>query len=294
MIALKGACFALTIYPDIGLRPMSDLDVLVPASRLDEAVEIAKQIGYQESHPEAVIGQTELLSNHVLLQKSGQSQTVIEIHHSLVAGKNFAYAVPVEWFLGQAQPLSVQSDGKYRNLLVLSPPAQVLFAASHAMLQHGGKDSPLRWYYDLDQIIRFYSPQLDWNLLLKQAKMFKWGTALSAAISQTCIYFSTPVPEHVLDVLSRMDDENRQWVEARKHRPSTHILDEVQNLQALNWAGRFVILFGLVVPSPAYMRWRYSFKTNWLLPYYYLIRWWGIVKDAGRTLLALFKHSSLL
>ena len=28
VVVLKGACFALTIYPDIGLRPMGDLDLI--------------------------------------------------------------------------------------------------------------------------------------------------------------------------------------------------------------------------------------------------------------------------
>ncbi len=30
MVVLKGICFMLTIYPDIGLRPMGDMDILVP------------------------------------------------------------------------------------------------------------------------------------------------------------------------------------------------------------------------------------------------------------------------
>ena len=49
LVVLKGACFALTIYPDVGLRPMGDLDILVPASRLAEAVGIAKSLGYMDA-----------------------------------------------------------------------------------------------------------------------------------------------------------------------------------------------------------------------------------------------------
>ncbi len=49
MVALKGICFALTIYPDIGLRPMGDMDLLVPRSKLAEAVHIAKSLGYEDT-----------------------------------------------------------------------------------------------------------------------------------------------------------------------------------------------------------------------------------------------------
>ncbi|MGE5250801.1 MAG: nucleotidyltransferase family protein, partial [Bacteroidota bacterium] len=46
LVALKGICFALTIYPDRGLRPMADLDLLVPASQFSAAVRIAQRLGY--------------------------------------------------------------------------------------------------------------------------------------------------------------------------------------------------------------------------------------------------------
>ena len=56
VVALKGVSFALTIYPDIGLRPMGDIDLLVPKGKLVEAVEIAKSLDYQDLKPEASSG----------------------------------------------------------------------------------------------------------------------------------------------------------------------------------------------------------------------------------------------
>ena len=53
VVVLKGACFALTVYPDIGLRPMGDLDLLVPKKELAKAVQVAKTLGYVDEQPGA-------------------------------------------------------------------------------------------------------------------------------------------------------------------------------------------------------------------------------------------------
>ena len=52
-LALKGVVMAYTIYPDPSLRPMADLDLLVPPAKRAEAVLILRTLGYE--YPEAVL-----------------------------------------------------------------------------------------------------------------------------------------------------------------------------------------------------------------------------------------------
>ena len=292
LVVLKGACFTLTIYPDMGLRPMGDLDMLVPDLKLSEAVRIAKSLGYVDAVPEASPGLRDLLNHEICLQKTGSSSITLEIHHSLVADRSFSYAVPVDWFWEQTESLDASfmkvSD---LNLFMLTPTAQVLYAASHAMLQHGAKNAPLRWFYDLDRLIRFYAGRLDWDLLLSQARIFEWGSALEAALSKTVACFGTPIPEHVLTSLSGISDRHQKLVALKQIQPATHVLDERQKLLSLKGYARFRLLLALIVPSPAYMRWRYRLKTSWAIPAYYVIRWWGILKDALHTVIVLIKRS---
>ncbi len=293
VVVLKGACFALTTYPDIGLRPMGDLDVLVPASRLAEAVEIAGSLGYADTTPEASPGLDDLLSHHACLQKSGPVSVTLEIHNSLVADKTFAYAVPVDWFWEQTELLVGTSKDRFENLLMLTPTAQLLYAASHAMLQHGGHNSPLRWYYDLDQLIRRSNDRIDWDLLLSQAQKFEWSSALREALSQTYNYFGTPIPEKVRFSLLQQTDRLESLVIKKQTQPVTHILEEGQKLASLNWYGKVRLVAALLFPSPAYMRWRYRLKSLWSLPAYYPFRWWGIAKDAIYTMIKLLKRQSV-
>ncbi|MDD2923188.1 MAG: nucleotidyltransferase family protein [Anaerolineales bacterium] len=281
VILLKGACFALTIYPDIGLRPMGDLDLLVPASKLDEAVEIAKTLGYIDETPEASTGLRDLLDHEICLQKK---DVALEIHKSLVAEKTFKYAAPVDWFWSQTEALKIP---RFANLLTLTPAAQVLYAATHAMLQHGGRSAPLRWFVDIDRLLRFYADRLDWEALLSQAKIFEWSSALNAALAQTQDYFKTPIPAEIRERLSKGTDRHANLIEQLQSKPLTRAQEEGQKMMALNTYGRIRLLLALIVPSPAYMRWRYRLKTAWALPVYYLLRWLGILKDGIRALIML-------
>lgn len=289
VVVLKGACFALTIYPDVGLRPMRDLDTLVPASKLSAAVQLASSLGYMNILPEASRGLRELLNHEVCLHKSGEPSLPLEIHTSLIADKVFTYAVPVDWFWQQTKVFEGRWEQKFNNLLMLNPTAQLLYAASHAMLQHGGHNSPLRWYYDLDRLIRVDGSNIDWEQLLSQAREFEWGSALRAALSQTKEYFCTPIPVTVQNNLFRHVDRFEPLVIKKQSKPATLVLEEEQNLSSLNWYGKTRLVLALAFPSPAYMCWRYQLKSLWALPVFYPFRWWGIIKDLIRTAFALLK-----
>ncbi len=288
LVLLKGACFVLTIYQDIGLRPMGDLDILVPASRFSEAVQIAHSLGFGDrasTVPEAFPGLNDLLNHEICLQKAGPSSTLLEIHNSLMADKAFFYAVPMDWFWEQTEPLSGKLEAHFKFLRMLTPTAQILYGAAHAMLEHGGKNAHLRWFYDLDRLIRSYPGNMDWDLLLSQARLFEWGSALDAALSITVKCFNSPIPEQVLISLAGISDRNKKMVIQKQVQPATHVLEERQKLLSLKDSVRFRVLLALIFPSLAYMRWRYRIKSSWRLPEFYFLRWAGIILDLVRTLL---------
>jgi hypothetical protein len=234
-----------------------------------------------------------LLNHEICLQKKDGQSFALELHHSLVSDRSFVYSVPVDWFWQQTEPLIGPSQARFESLSVLTPPAQVLYAASHAMLQHGGKNAPLRWFYDLDLLIRSHGARMDWDLLLSQAKKFEWGSALEAALSKTYAYFDTPIPAPVRARLSAQSDRHAALVALLQNKPATHILEERQKMLSLNGYGRFRLALALLAPGPAYMRWRYQLKTSWLVPVYYLVRWAGILKEAVQTVVSMAQTSEV-
>lgn len=82
-IALKGAWLSRHAYPDPALRPMRDIDLLVPHERVLTAFEVLRKAGYEqieaaEMSLEAIVR----IDKHLppLLSPGG---TVIELHHRL-------------------------------------------------------------------------------------------------------------------------------------------------------------------------------------------------------------------
>jgi hypothetical protein len=199
----------------------------------------------------------------------------------------------VDWFWTQTEKLEYPFHVPHDNLFMLTPTAQLLFAAAHAMLQHGGEQAYLIWFYDIDQIIRQYDTRIDWNLLVAQATLFNWGSALKAALDQTNVYFDTPIPQEVQVNLAQQTDKHANVVIQKQTRPATLFLEEVQSLRSLNAYARARVIIALVFPTPAYMRGRYRLKSPWQLPTYYFIRWWGILKNMYETARIQFKKHSV-
>jgi hypothetical protein len=80
-LVLKGAALSHIVYPDISLRPMSDLDILVPASEVHRAQQTLTALGFETpplSGP--------MLHHHHLTEVTRyveETPVTIEIHHKL-------------------------------------------------------------------------------------------------------------------------------------------------------------------------------------------------------------------
>lgn len=119
-LVLKGAALAHLLYDRPGLRPMSDIDILVAPDRLEAASGIVRELGYAEG------GGQDLLADHHHLPTI--SRTIdgllvsIEIHHEAIAFDNIG---------------SIRMDslsGPARGFMIDGVPARTLGHAD--MLRH--------------------------------------------------------------------------------------------------------------------------------------------------------------
>lgn len=77
-LPLKGPLLARRLHGDPGLRPCSDVDVLVPPEQLDAAVATARAMGYEAPVDPAVVGDLPLL--HRALPGSSSWLPPVELH----------------------------------------------------------------------------------------------------------------------------------------------------------------------------------------------------------------------
>jgi len=301
VVVLKGAALASTLYPSIGLRPMGDIDLLVPQARLPEALACLKALGYSELIPAMAPGLNRIVGRHVGLDGGRDIPLHVEVHWTLAAGEHDRHAPSMAWFWRQTEEWKLEGGGwKGESILrspssvfQLTPTAHLLYLAAHLALQHGVAQAQPIWFYDLDLLVRRQGDRLDWDELLRRAQEFRWAAALHAALQGAQDRFGTPLPQGFLDALAEASDHRAVHLVERKADPlQTRALRVWNVMSALDWQGRLRLALAIAFPTPAYMRWRYKPRPRWLWPLCYPLRWLDILRQGLSTALRLAMRGS--
>ncbi|NJL33457.1 MAG: nucleotidyltransferase family protein [Chloroflexaceae bacterium] len=196
IVMLKGAALAPTLYGDIGLRPMSDIDLLVSHEHLiplEHAFAIAgcRRV---EMVPglEDITGQVQLSGPHTPL--------AIDLHWGLIAGFDDRRSPPVDWFFEHAEPWALPDNTLHA--LQLSPTANLLYLSAHLMIRHGGEWIRLLRFYDLHLVCERQGHRVNWDELIERAAEYHWAASLYAAMQMTQQLFATPLPAGWLEQLA--------------------------------------------------------------------------------------------
>lgn len=322
VVTLKGAALATTLYPDMALRPLSDLDLLVSRQHLKMAVQAVQSLGYRQAHSEGLQmrpGLNWVTPYHVRLQGGPQQSVTLELHWGLVGSAGDWGSPSLDWFWAQTEPWKGErgkwkgENGKAKmedgegipspdfntpssifrppsSVLQLTPTANLLFLAAHLILKHRG--GRLVWFYDLHLLASRWRAQLDWNELLVRAREFRWAAALHTALLGAQDRFATPLPDGFLDALAETQDHQAVSSVKRKVGPvQTRAIYVWDNLATQGWQARLRLVWAMACPSPEYMRWRYEPRPAWLWPLYYPYRWFDIVRDGVSTLWQIVRGS---
>lgn len=292
-VLIKGAALATTLYADIGLRPMADLDLLFRPADYKRALQVIKgRLGYTEFELEAVPGLGQVKDYHTHLVGGPGRKVDLELHWDLVVNASSWYAAPFEWFWQRSLPfhgkLSLEEGERGENgdlISSLTPEAHLLYLAAHSMLQHGESQSFLIWSYDIHALTRAFRDKIDWDLLVSQAHELGWSPVLAAALEQACQYFHTAVPDSVFTAL--YDEKERKvarLVALKKEFSGVRLIYDWYTLISLRWPERMRFLSALVFPSREYIRWRYQPRPSWTWPFYYIYRWLRIPWESAIAL----------
>lgn len=105
VIVLKGAVLAPLIYPEPGLRPMSDLDILVPPAQAAKVQDIVRDLGFNDSLPD---DPTPPDHRHlpVMMQTTAEMAVSVEIHRALGGTPRFPEGKSFEELWKTAVPYS--------------------------------------------------------------------------------------------------------------------------------------------------------------------------------------------
>jgi hypothetical protein len=257
-VVLKGADFARRLYPDAALRPMGDLDLWIEREEIPRAESALALLGYRRAVPEMTRG-LDCAIRHARLYVGGARGDVgVDLHWSIVGHDSDRRVPSLDWFR------------EHVSRSWLDDTACLLYLAAHMKVQHYDERAPLIWLADF--YLLSMRPEMDWDALFAAARDFRWDAALAATAAEVSgrlgLELPSPLAAHARSVSMAIPDRKggpeRAWNE----------------LSTLPFRGRAALLRAFLLPSPAYVRFRYRPKPSWTWPLFYPVRWARVLSSA--------------
>jgi hypothetical protein len=276
VIVLKGAYLAQAVYPQLHLRQMRDIDLLVPQERVLEAYAIIEDLGYGSLYGTITLGPLEE-GHHLTPLRKAPGLPLVELHWTLCnADEAGNFNLAELW--QRARPITLAGE----PALALAPEDLILHLCHHAAYHHQF-DMGLRGLIDITRVVERFGTQLNWGALQRTAEAWGWqrGVYLTLALTQALFDLSLPAPiaQAIQAVVPSPDfvEQTQTLLLQPKvtHRSLTNVLSQEAAYQALglNLAQRLVRTLGRTFPSPQRMAEIYPIRPSYRAPELYRYYW---------------------
>jgi hypothetical protein len=192
VLLLKGADLRLRLYDDPAVRPMTDLDLLIPQAALPKARSVLGRLAYvlsadsRDPRP----GFREHFRAGLHFAKPDRMAMMVDLHWHIEAVANF-YRLPYESLRRQA----ISWDYQGIPVKLLSPEHLLI----HLCLHNYDESNQALRIVDLGLVLKRLP--LDWRLFLAEADRFRCQAPLYLMLRQLARLFPQTVPIKVLTVL---------------------------------------------------------------------------------------------
>jgi hypothetical protein len=205
VVLLKGVPLAVRYYSNPGLRPMRDLDVLVPEERAWDAKELLEAAGWSlYCEPHLRFGPRDLGFRQALGFTSAGRE--LDLHwHALYQATFPGADVP---FLEAAESLEFEM----LTVRALCPSDELLHALVHGSAWN--EIPPVRWVADAMTIMR--TAPIDWDRLVRLTRNLHVTLPVRAASEYLVRVFQAPIPEHTRNSLAALRADLAERVEFEK------------------------------------------------------------------------------
>jgi len=190
VILLKGAAYLMADLPPARGRIFSDVDILVPKGRLNQAEAALRLHGWASSHHDAYDQRYYRIWMHELPPMMHlKRQSVLDVHHNILPESARVHPDPRK-LIEAAVPA-----GEDLSIKVLAPVDMVLHSATH-LFHEGELEHGLRDLADLDSLLRHFgdSPSF-WSALVIRAQELELTRPLFYALRYANLVLGTPLPE---------------------------------------------------------------------------------------------------
>ncbi|MDP2939669.1 MAG: nucleotidyltransferase family protein [Candidatus Omnitrophota bacterium] len=194
-IVLKGASLLETVYKNIGLRPMSDVDLLVKRKNLTKIRAVLQGAGYQK--PDFLDQESlEKFGGEVYLYKEGG--VFLDIHTNLSQYERFqdVFRIDLDEEIWNKSKIIKGSQG---DLRILNPNHLIMHLCMHHAIVHSF--AGLFRFCDIREVILTYQKDIDWPYLIVKARLYKMKRIVYYSLVLTQQLFGKIISEDILEAL---------------------------------------------------------------------------------------------
>ncbi len=166
-IGLKGLYLIEHEYANVGLRSMSDMDILIRKVDIPEALEVLNTLGYQPSTYFRIKDDNKDIKHVPPLIKD--KNLYLELHWTLLE-ENEPFDIDIEGLWGRAIPAKIAGV----DTLALSLEDLILHLCIHLTYQHH-LQLGLRGLYDIALVIQHHADKVNWKALAERAEGWRAG-----------------------------------------------------------------------------------------------------------------------
>lgn len=289
VMPLKGAALAAWYYPALGLRPMSDLDLLVRPPDIARMARLLEAHGYTavprppslfNDHPEDVSAReyafvTDVPGMRVLIEYRAEplDPAIASLFKTTpVMDARYRAHCARMWERSQCAALDTAPCAR------ITPEDLALHVASHLTTRHAG--FRLLWLHDLSLIIAVHRNNFDWDYVITEAAQLQLTLPIHAALAAARCWLAAPVAREELERLRDGTQRSSLWEVAERRLFATQVTALGRsNLSAAepslplrplaislgrSFAGRALWrgLGRVIVPSRAHMTWWYGARVE--------------------------------
>ena len=192
VIALKGSALIVSYYGDSGLRPLQDLDFLVPAPKANQAISLLQSLGWQSIFGKAP---ERLFVQHSTPFRNAERQQ-LDLHWH-VLGNCWNWTRDERFW---DRSVSVALGGQ--TVRALDATDQLFHVCAHGV--QWNEVPPIRWIADAMIILTRARQPIDWERLTQMAALHHLTLPIFEALSYLRKTFQAPVPERVTENMRRV------------------------------------------------------------------------------------------
>jgi hypothetical protein len=210
VIPLKGAFLAEAVYADIALRPMSDVDLLVPLPEMARSLETLRALGYASDYEFDHLAE-EAISQHMPLMH-GPNGVVVELHWTIV--DPLLRTEFRETDLQGVWDRAVLATVAGVPVQALCPTDLLLQLCLHVAAQHRFDGATLQGYVDMAAVVKRYGDAIDWEAFASRARNWRIANGVQLALLLAAEWTNLVCPGSALAALNAdpVSEETLKWV----------------------------------------------------------------------------------